>query len=206
MSIFLGYDMLSSHRNLVYSLVASSLLFNCSQIYGDSPSTWTGTDSSDMRISGNWNNGVPSSGVAVFNGDGANSPLSRRDSGLNLSEMQFTAPTQVTIITGITTSGANGVNATSGTTAVFDILEHQPLVDPPATLTISNGPAGAGGGTVEYNLEAYGQLYAHAGSTGSTIVNVTMTGGHNHFELTNAGSHVFNDVSSNDGFETASPD
>lgn len=178
------------------SLLATSLLLGASKIWAEPPSTWTGTISSDLERDANWDYGVPYGGIAIFNGNGDNSPLSNRDGGIEFSEMRFTSNTQVSVITNLEASGIAGILANPGVTATFDVYEHQPLFFSPATLRIDSGPAASGGGTVRYNLEAYGQLYAYSGSTDATTVNVLMSGGNNYFEIDSSGTNIFDNISS----------
>jgi fibronectin-binding autotransporter adhesin len=161
-----------------------------------SPSTWIGVDDSNIIQFGNWDNGVPYGGIAVFNGDGDNAPISGVDGTLMFSEIEFTAATQLSVITQLQISDSPGVSVASGISANFAIYEQQYPIYDPARFTIESGPAGDGGGTVTYNLEGYGQLYAISGSSGETVVNVIMTSGNNYFQIDSAGSNLFDNISS----------
>lgn len=164
--------------------------------FGIGPATWTGEYSSQMRLRYNWDPQVPYYEVATFNGNGNNSPLSNQEGGITFSEMQFTASTEVSVISGIQIDDIAGVTVNPGITATFDIYEHQPLIFGPASVRINTGSTGGGGGTVLYNLESYGQLYAYSGSTDGTVINITMTGGNNYFEIDGPGTNIFDNVSS----------
>ncbi|MCF7806192.1 MAG: autotransporter domain-containing protein [Simkaniaceae bacterium] len=179
------------------ALVAHTVLISMS-LWADS--TWTGTSSSDMQSPSNWAGGVPTDSTAIFNGNGANSPLSNQDAGplLTFDQCQFTDDTQVSVITDLSVSGVAGVNVDSDITATFEIYEHHPLEYDPANVTIEAGPAGDGGGTVLYNLKGYGELQTYSGASGPTIINVAMTEGNNYFEVNAAGINTFNNVSSDD--------
>lgn len=166
------------------------------EIYGDSPSTWTGDVSFDMNEGLNWSNGVPNGGIAVFDGNGTTAPLSNQDPGPTFDEMQFIADTEISVISNLYTNGAAGVVVNPGVVATFDVYEHQPMIFPSASLTLSNGPLGNGGGTALYNLEGYGQLYAYSGADEATTVNIALTGGNNYFKIQGPGSNVFDNVSS----------
>ncbi|MBS0626972.1 MAG: autotransporter domain-containing protein [Verrucomicrobia bacterium] len=177
--------------------MATSLLLGSSKVFGIGPRMWTGDVSSNMGENLNWEeNQVPYDETAIFNGNGGNAPLSNLDGGISFYDMEFTASTQVSVTTGIQTSNSTAVTINPGVTATFDIYEHQPLFFSPASVQLNNGAAGAGGGTVFYNLEAYGQLYAYSGSLDSTIVNITMTNGNNYFEINGPGSNIFDNISS----------
>lgn len=188
-----------SYGKFIAGLLLVSTTFHHSHIHAsDIPSTWTGTTSSNMNENSNWSDGIPYGAIAVFDGNGDNAPQSRQLGGISFEQIEVTSDTDISIITGITTNGELGVFIDATATAIFDIYEHQYPTFPAAAMRINAGPAGDGGGTVNYNLEGYGQLYAYSGAADNqTIVNVTMTGGNNYFEITNADTNLFHNVSSN---------
>jgi len=181
----------------IRSIIGVTLIVGVSTVFGDSPSTWTGTSSPYMSDNSNWDNAEPDAGIAVFNGNGAHSPISRSN-GFSFSEMQFTESTQVAVINSIDVTGLTGVVINPGVTAIFDICEHQPMTYQPGKINVLNGSAGEGGGTVFYNLQGYGQLYANLGSSDTTVIHVVMTGGNNHFQINGLGTSIFDNVSSGD--------
>lgn len=186
-----------SHRHaFVNTILFTTVLLSSSTICSsDDTSIWTGSCSSELLEYCNWNTDrAPINQTAIFNGNGAHSPMSSIPEGITFQQIEFTNATDVSIITRLLVLGS--ITSSKGTIGTFDIYEHQPLYYPPASMNIESGSAGTGAGQINYNLQGFGQLYAFTGADDTTTVNVTMTKDFNYFEIKASGLNVFDNINS----------
>lgn len=197
-----------NHKKIVQaSLTAAFTLANLENAHASGTYTWSGASSFDMTIPGNWN---PNTGFdpyandnVIFNGNGSNAPGLPEFGDLIVNQVQFTANTQVSAITNssnsIEVTGSPGVMANPGVTGTFNVANTFPTHDGLSVIEVFEGPAGDGGGTINYNLNGLGAaILTGGGSTGATTVNVNMTGGNNFFVPSHSSSQNLYDTVTSD--------